>query len=244
MFYGIGYYFFMSYSLTAQARTITGRKVKSLRDNKLVPAVLYGFEVEQQFLQIPEQTFRKTYIEAGENQVVDLIVEGSKKPVSVLIREIQIDPIRREVIHADLFAIDITKPIDVQVPIEFTGEAPAVKATGGTLVKKLDELSVRCLPKDFAKFIEVPLGNLVTLEDAITVGDVKVPAGWTVLNDANGMVATVVPLKVETFDVKPADAEAAVIGAANEAVDKEKAAADAKKEGGDAKKPEGKSEKK
>lgn len=229
----------MSYSLSAQARTITGRKVKSLRDQKLVPAVLYGFGVEQQFLQIPEQTFRKTYLEAGENQVVDLTVEGSKKPVSVLIREIQIDPIRREVIHADLYAIDITKPIEVQVPIEFTGEAPAVKATGGTLVKKLDDISVRCLPKDFAKFVEVPLAKLVTLEDVITVSEIKVPASWQILNEANEVVATVVPLKVETFDVKPADAEAAVIGAANEAADKEKVAAAESKDG---KKDEGKKE--
>lgn len=234
MFYGIGYYFFMSYSLTAQTRTITGRKVKVLRDQKLVPAVLYGFGVEQQFLQIPEQAFRKIYMDAGENQVVDLTVEGSKKPVSVLIREIQIDPIRRDVIHADLYAIDVTKPVEVQVPLEFTGEAPAVKATGGTLVKKLSELSIRCLPKDFTKFVEVPLASLQTLDDAITVADLKIPAGWEVLNEADGIVATVVPLVVETFDVKPAEAEAAVIGAANEAAEKEKAAAAEKKDEGKA----------
>lgn len=215
----------MPYSLTAQKRTITGKKVQALREQKLVPAVLYGFGVEQQFLQIPEQAFRKTYIEAGENQVVDLTVEGASKPVSVLIREIQIDPIRREVIHADLYAIDVTKKVEVEVPLEFIGEAPAVKATGGTLVKKISELSVRCLPKDFVKFVEVPLASLQTLDDAITVADLKIPESWEVLNEPDGIVATVVPLVVETFDTKPAEAEAAVISAANDAAEKEKAAA-------------------
>jgi large subunit ribosomal protein L25 len=125
--------------------------------------------------------------------------------------------VRRDVIHADFFSIDITKPIEVEVPIEFTGVAPAVKLTGGSLVKKMDEIKVRCLPKDFAKFVTVPVDGLVTLEDVISIKDVVVPSTWEILDNPEDLVATVVPPRIETFDVKPADAEAAVVAAVNAA---------------------------
>ncbi len=214
----------MSYTLSASPRAIVGRNVKSLFSQRQVPAVLYGFGVQNQVIQVDASAFRKVYHGAGENQVVELTIDG--KTYNVLIREVQINPIRREAIHVDFYAIDVSKPVEVEVPLLFTGEAPAVKVGGNSLVKKMAYINVRCLPKDFVKSVEVPLGGLNTLEDVITVKDISVPANWELLDNEEDIVATVVPPRVETFDVKPADAEAAAIAAVNAP------AADAKPEEG------------
>lgn len=233
----------MSYSLSATPRTVTGRKVKSLLDQRQVPAVLYGFGTQNQILQVDASALRKVLIAAGENQVVELEIGKTKH--NVLFRDVQIDPIRREIIHTDFYAIDVTKPVEVEVPLVFTGEAPAVKLTGGSLVKSLSSIKVRCLPKDFVKSIEVSVDSLATLEDAVSVKDLKIPASWTLLENPEDMVASVVPPKIETFDVKPADAEAAAIAAVNAPAPgeeaKPEAGKDAKKDG---KKEEPKKDKK
>lgn len=203
----------MAFSLTASPRTVVGRKVKELLAKRLVPGVIYGFNAENQSLQVEEGSFRRVLRGAGENQVVELTL--GKKTYDVLIREVQIDPIRRDLIHVDFYSIDVSKPVDVEVPLEFIGLAPAVKLSGGSLVKKMSVIKVRCLPKDFVKQIQVSVDGLETIEDVLRVSDVKVPASWTVLEDANDVVAKVVPPKIETFDVKPADVEAAAIAAVN-----------------------------
>lgn len=222
----------MSFTLSATPRTVFGRKVADLLSDRQIPAVLYGYKAENQSIQVEEGAFRKVLQGAGENQVVDLTV--GKTTYHVLIRDVQINPTRRDLIHVDFYAIDITKPVDVEVPLEFTGEAPAVKLTGGSLVKKMSLLKVRCLPKDFVKFVEVSVNGLETLENVIRVADVKVPATWTVLENPNDVVAKVVEARVETFDVKPADVEAAVVAAVNAVPaaegDKAEAGKDAKKD--------------
>lgn len=207
-------------SLAAQPRTITGRKVSALREDSTIPAVVYGVGTENQSIQVNLQAFQKAYKAAGENQVVDLSVDG--KTLHVLIRDVQIDPSRRDVIHADFYSIDITKPVDVEVPLEFVGVAPAVKLSGGSLVKKMGHLKVRCLPKDFVKFVSVSVEGLNTLEDVITVKDVVVPSTWEVLENQADVVATVVPPRLEAVEVKPADAEAAAIAAVNAPAEGEK----------------------
>lgn len=203
----------MSFTLSASPRTVVGRQVKSLLQQRQIPAVLYGFQTENQVIQVDGSAFRKAYLGAGENQVVDLTV--GNKTHHVLIRDMQINPVRREVIHVDFYAIDITKPVEVEIPLVFTGEAPAVKLSGGSLVKKMAQIWVRCLPKDFVKSIEVPVDSLATLEDVITVKDLKIPANMEVLENPADIVSTVVPPRIETFDVKPADAEAAKMAAVN-----------------------------
>ncbi len=232
----------MSFSLAATPRTVFGRKVKELLANRQIPGVIYGYKTENQPIQVEEGSFRKVLQGAGENQVVDLTI--GKTTHHVLIRDVQIDPIRRDLIHSDFYAIDITKPVDVEVPLEFTGEAPAVKLTGGSLVKKMSIIKVRCLPKDFVKFITVPVDGLETLEDVIRISDLKVPATWTMLENPADVVGKVVPPRIETFDVKPADVEAAVVAAVNAvpAAEGEKAADGKDAKGKDAGKGDAKKE--
>ncbi len=216
----------MAYTLSAEPRTTTGRQLDALRAEKKVPGNLYGEGLkENQSVQFDLQEFRHVYNDAGESQVIELTADG--QTFNVLVKEVQINPITRNAIHVDFKSIDITKPVDVEVPLEYVGIAPAVKASGGSLIKKLNTVHVQCLPKNLVKFIEVPLEKLVTLEDTLLVSDLIIPETLTLLTHKEDLVATVVPPKIET------DAVASEEGADGEAKPAE---------GGEAKKEEAKAE--
>jgi len=212
----------MSFVLNTVLRTVTGKSLDKVRSEKFIPAVLYGHNLkESMLLQVQTAQFEKAYRQAGENQVVELHGEGDKV-YNVLIKAIQIDPVRRDIIHTDFLAIDITKPVEVELPIHFTGESPAVKIIGGSLVKNLDSVHVRCLPKDLLPFVEVSLDSLKTYEDVLSISDLKLPATMTILNDEEEMIATVVPprIEVEVAPVVEAAAEGEAGAAPAEAGDK------------------------
>lgn len=197
----------MAYTLKAEERS-KDSKANAVRNTKNIPAVVYGFGIkESQSLSIPYQDFAKVFDEVGESQIVELTV-GSNKPVNVLVRDVQINPVKRNMIHADFQAVDITKPVDVEVPLSFVGEAPAVKASGGSLLKKLDTVHAQCLPVDLVKSIEVDLGALKTLEDSLLVSDLPVPKGLKFLTDPSVLVAVVIAPRLELEPVQAEEAEA------------------------------------
>ncbi len=204
----------MAITLQAQPRTVSGKKVASLRQESMIPAILYGFgQKESQNIAVNYQAFEKVYNEAGESQVVELGLEGGKQ-VDVLIREVQIHPVTRDYIHTDFQAIDVNTEVEVEVPLEFIGEAPAVKTSGGSLVKSLTTLAVSCLPKNLVKSLAVPLDKLKTIEDVILVSDIEIPETLKVLNDPEELIATVSMPKLEVEPVAPAAEAAPAEGAA------------------------------
>lgn len=194
----------MAYTLTAEKREQTGRQLDGLRKESKVPAVLYGTGVKENVsLAVNLQEFAHVYSDAGSSQVVELTADGTK--YDVIVRDVQIDPITRDAIHVDFFAIDANQEITVDIPLEFIGAAPAVKSSGGSLMMKLRALPVKCLPKNLVKSISVELDSLKTIEDTITVDNLNVPEGMDLQIDASELVATVVPPKVEA--AAPAAAE-------------------------------------
>jgi large subunit ribosomal protein L25 len=221
----------MAYTLTAEKREQTGRQLAVLRAESKFPAVLYGTGItENQKLAVNLQEFTKVYRESGQSQVVELTVDG--KHYDVIVRARQINPITRDAIHADFYVVDINKVIEVKIPLEFTGIAPAVKSSGGSLMKKLNALTVQCLPKNIVKHIEVPLEVIKTLDDNILVSDLTIPEGLEVMVNEADLVATVVPPRIEVDPTVQANEDAAA------------AAEDAGAEGAEAAPAEGEEEKK
>src|SRR3989338_5937341 len=149
----------MSYKLEAKQREHSRTSLNKVRQQNLLPAILYGFGVENTTIILHPVEFSKIHAQAGENQIVDLLVDG-KQSVSVLIKEVQMNPVRGEAIHADFQAIDTTQPMEVEVPIHYIGESPAVKVGGGSLVKNYDTIGLKAFPKDFLKFVEVSIESL------------------------------------------------------------------------------------
>jgi large subunit ribosomal protein L25 len=184
----------MSYSISAKPRP-KDLTAQALRAEKRVPAVLYGFGVENALLELDEQAFKKIYLQAGENQLVDLLVEG-KDAVQVIIREVQTHHVKDRITHVDFYAVDVNSPVEVDIPLHFEGVAPAVKSSGGSLLKRHEYLPVRTLPKDLVKYIVVPVDSLETIEDVVKIKDLQTKDSWEILVDVEDVVAQILPPRV------------------------------------------------
>ena len=177
-------------SLSAEKRTIFGKKLKEERGKGLLPAVFYGRKEKSTPVAVPYKDFLKVWREAGESSVISLAYP-EKEGLLVLINDVAFDPVRGEPVHADFYVVESDRVVEVSVPLEFTGVAPAVKEFGGTLVKVIYEVEVSGLPKDLPSEIVVDLSPLTTLESRILVRDLPVPPGITVLAEKGEIVALV-----------------------------------------------------
>ncbi len=181
-------------TLTATKRSKTD-KLATIRSNGMVPAVVYGARVENTSISVPSTDFVKVLKAAGESSTVELTLAGKK--IDVLIHDVQVDPVKGFPIHVDFLAIDMNKPVEVSIALEFTGVAPAEKSGLGSLVKVLHAVDVVALPKDLPHTIVVDISSLETLEHQIHVKDIKTPQGVTMVTDGEEVVALVVAAKEE-----------------------------------------------
>jgi large subunit ribosomal protein L25 len=177
-------------TLQAKKRTLMGRKTYRLRNEGVIPAVVYGVGTDPINVEVAHNEFAKTFKTAGESTIVELSVDGGRA-LHVLIQDTQTDPLRDEYTHADFRAVDMSKKIEAEVKLSFVGESPAVKGLGGTLVHPMDEIRVRALPGDLVSHIDVDIARLASFDDQILVKDLPVPSGMEVLEDADATVALV-----------------------------------------------------
>ncbi len=178
-------------TLNAKIRSKTGKKNKKLRDSGGIPAVVYGHKVKNVQIEVDYKELSKVLKEAGESSLIELSVEGEKERRPVLIHELQKDPVSDNFIHIDFFQASLKEEVEVEVPIVFEGEAPAVKDLGGTLVKNISELEVKALPQNLPHEIKVSIEGLKTFEDHILVKDLKLPEGVRATAKPDEIVALV-----------------------------------------------------
>ncbi len=181
----------MPYSITVKKRT--NEKLDELRKSGLIPGVVYGPDRKPVSIAVTASEFEKLYNEAGDSSLIDLMVEGEKEAAKALIQDIQYDPVKGKMIHCDLRQINMSEEMHASIEIVFVGEPPAVKELGGTLMKPHASIEVKCLPKDLIGELEVDLSILKTFDDAIHVGDLKLPAGMTALDQKDQLIAKVTP---------------------------------------------------
>lgn len=196
-------------TLTAIKRSKT-EKLADIRLNGMVPAVVYGARVENTTISVPSVLFSKILKEAGETSTISLEIKGSEsetktQKIEVLIHEIQTDPIKGFPIHVDFLAVDMDKPIEITVPLEFEGIAPADKNGLGILVKALYEVEVKALPKNIPHSLSVDLSTLNTLEDQIHVKNIKLPSGVEMITNEDEVVALVTAVKEESEEASSVD---------------------------------------
>lgn len=183
-------------TLSARIRDIEGRKLISFREDGGIPGVLYGPEIKNPLkVSLNQKEFSKIYKEVGKTSLISLDIEGGKQKFSVLIHDIQENPISGNVSHVDLYQPRLKEKTTVTVHIVFDGEAPAQKEFGGTFVKNISEIEVRALPQDLPKEIVVDISVLKTLDDKILVKDLKVAENVEILKDKEEVVAHVAPLQ-------------------------------------------------
>ncbi|MBI3573558.1 50S ribosomal protein L25 [Candidatus Kaiserbacteria bacterium] len=214
----------MTVSLEATKRTLTGKGVSTLRDGGGMPGVVYGPKQAAMAIEVSLRDFSKTLEAAGESTVVQLMIDGAEH--NVLIHDIDRDPVTGTPRHADFYAIVKGQKVQVAVPIEFMGVAPAVKELNANLVKALHELEVEADPMDLPHELIVDVSGLDVLNKQILAGDVALPFGVTLMTRAEEVIATVVEAveeKVEEVVVAP-DMEA--IGISEERGKKEEEGAE------------------
>lgn len=167
-----------------------------LREQNFIPAVIYGQEIENKNLKIDRVQFEKVLEEAGRSSLVLLKIED-QEPVETLIQDVQFDPVKDNILHADFKQIKRGEKLRVEVELKFVGESKAVKELGGILVKSIDSVEIECLPKDLVHEIEVDISSLDTFEDAIKIKDIKVGEETKILENPEETVATVTEIEEE-----------------------------------------------
>ncbi len=158
-------------TLQAQSRAIIGRQVKTLRNQGLVPGVVYGHGFDPLTLQVSAKDFEKAYKLAGQSTLVYLDLDGKDYPT--IIQDVTLDPVSDKFVHADFYKVKLDEKITAHVPVVFVGESPAVKDLSGILVKNINEIEVEAFPQDLPHEIEVDISALKNFHDSISVGDLK-----------------------------------------------------------------------
>src|ERR1035437_8064833 len=142
-----------------------------------MPAVFYGKKETSTPIKLPYAIFEKTLKEAGESTVLHL--EGKDIDIDVLIHDVDLDPVTDKPRHADFYAIEKGKKLEIKIPLEFIGVAPAVKDLGGVLVKVMHEIEIEALPKDLPHKLVVDISGLATFDSVVTAANIKLPEGVT-----------------------------------------------------------------
>jgi len=182
--------------LNAETREEKGKeKAKKLRDVDIIPAILYRGGKEAVSIKMNEKDIIAVlHTAAGENVLITLKIKGDKKAKekTCIIKEIQWDPVKGDILHMDLNEIALTDKIKVKVPVHAHGEAEGVVKDGGVLDHPLREIEVECLPTEIPGKIEVEVASM-KIGDTVYVKDLKVPSGVKVVSDPELTVLSVVP---------------------------------------------------
>lgn len=191
--------------LSAEPRSVVGKKVRFLRRQGLVPGNVYGHAASTA-VQIPEREAELTIKRAGRTHLVALKMDGSES-TTVQVKNWQRHPYRGTLLHVDFYRVSMTEKLRVDLPLRLTGEAPGIRATGGTLFQSASTVQIECLPADLPEAIEVDISGLVDLDSVIHVSDLAIPDSVTLLTDGAEIVARILPPAVEEEPEEAAVAE-------------------------------------
>jgi len=208
-------------ALVAELRDATGKGVaRKLRAAGRIPAVLYGKGAESKAISVDPSALQRLLQSggAGMNTLIELRVDGTTR--TVLVKELQRDPVRGRPIHTDFYLVELDQTVEVSVPIHLVGKAPGVEL-GGILDHPLREIELECLPRAIPERVEVDVSAL-EIGDSIHVRDLELPEGVSVQTDANLAVASVItpavveePVAEEAVEGEEAPAEGEADAAAS-----------------------------
>ncbi|WP_066059246.1 50S ribosomal protein L25/general stress protein Ctc [Robertmurraya korlensis] len=184
----------MTTQLHAQEREDFRQSTLSImRHEGQVPAVVYGTNVDNKSLYINAVDFLKTIREVGRNGVISLDLDG--ETYDVILSDYQMDPIKKEILHADFLAVDMSKEIEVNVRVTLIGEAAGVK-DGGVLQQPLHEVSITATPADIPQVIEVDVSNL-QVGETMSIADIQGSTSYHINHEDDETVVSILPPRQE-----------------------------------------------
>ena len=186
--------------LKVEKREILGKKVNSLRRQGFLPAELYGHGFSNLHLAVNAKNFEKIYKEAGENTVINVIIDGVAKPA--LIYDIQLHPLSGAIETVDFYEVRMDEEIETAVPLEFVGESAVVKDGLGVFIKTMDEIEIEALPGDIPNKIVVDISKLSAVGDSLYVKDLPVTGKFKFTVGPETVVASIAGLAAEEEKVE------------------------------------------
>lgn len=199
----------MKLSITARGQ---GEKLDTIREKGGLPAVFYGPKETAMPITLDAAIFSKMWRDAGETTILSL--EGVGEPKDVLIHEVDVHPVTGAPRHVDFYVLEKGKKIEIAVPIEFEGVAPAEKE-GAVIVKVLHEIEIEVEPKELPQHLVVNLEALVHLGDHISAADVALPPSATLITDPEEIIVSATEQHIEENmpTTPPTEEEAAAAAA-------------------------------
>lgn len=196
-------------TLKAEVRKISGRKVKNLRKEGILPGNISGKKIKSEAVQVVLKDFEKVYKDVGETGLLTLEIGKDEKPV--LIHNLQVNPVSDAPVHVDFLQVDLKEKVEADVPVELTGESPAQKQAIGTVVQYINEIKVEALPMDLPEKFIVDTSGLAEIDQAILVKDLKVDrAKVDIKTGPDEIVVKVEPPQKEEVVPPPTPAEGEV----------------------------------
>ena len=190
-------------TLKAQKRDDLGKGAsRTLRRAGRVPAVLYGRDLESVHLSIDaHEADRLFHSISVDNTIVDLAVDGEKKPYQTLVREIQTHPWRDSLVHVDFLQIQEGVEVDLEIPVELTGVPVGVRLRGGVLEQIVHELEVRCIPSKIPESFVLDVTEL-DVNDSLHVSDIPLTEGVEIkMSPEQTICAVAIPRIVEEAEL-------------------------------------------
>ncbi len=226
------------HTVKVEKRSVFGKQLKKLRREGLLPANIYGKDIDSVAVQLPLKTFEDLYKEVGSSGVVEVEFDGDKRPT--LIHNMQYDFVNHTPLHADFFQVNLKEKVKTVVPLHIVGEAKAVTEKLGMLMQPVNEVEVEALPTDLPEHVEIDVTELAEVGQNLKISDIKIAGDVAILNDPEQVIASIAELVSEEAEEQAAEEAAAseAAGAEGEGA----AEGEAPAEGGDQAAEEAKAE--
>lgn len=167
--------------LQAKAREITGKKVSELRDQDMIPGIIYGKSIKPENIYMSNKEFQNVFKTAGDNTVIDLKIDNSKNH-KVLIQNVDYTPTKDKILHVELLAISLTDKVKVKIPVVLINTENPEKL-GGNLILNLDEIEIEALPSELPHQIEIDCSVFTEFGHTIYVKDLKLNKNIKILEE-------------------------------------------------------------
>lgn len=195
--------------LEATKREVLGKKVRFLRRQGITPVHLFGHGIESVALQCDTAKLKQALAKTGRTGLINLKLGGERRPRTVIVREVQMEPRSGKSLHVDFFQVRMAEAVKMEVPIVLVGEAPALKMKENMLVQELNALTIECLPAKIPSDVALDISSLTEPEQTMRVKDIELDEEINLLNDPELAVVRIRSRPVEKIE-EPVVAEGMV----------------------------------
>ena len=189
------------FNIKAQARQITGKRVRHLRARGITPANINGAARPSVAIQLLPEELRRL-LKRHSAGVLRIQLDRGSRIETVLLNRVERDPITTRVLHVDFRRVQLNQPVHARVPLHLTGEAPAIRLHGGVLLHLLDAVEIESLPANIPEAVMLDISPLDELNSLLTVADIQLPKNVKLVSAATEPAVTIKPPRIEVPEVE------------------------------------------